>query len=169
MPPADAANDFVTLILQSPHGPVRVMASRKGIARLEFCPKKSAFKNSTDAAAKVPVAWIHEIRRRLEGKAPSARLPLDPHGTPFQKTVWKALCQIPRGQVRSYQNIAKAVGKPRAARAVASACASNRIGILIPCHRVIRKDGTLSGYYWGSKLKRRLLENEGVLLPLSIP
>ncbi|MEO8204567.1 MAG: methylated-DNA--[protein]-cysteine S-methyltransferase [Chthoniobacterales bacterium] len=159
--------DFTTLVIKTLHGPIRVVVSGKGIARLEFCPKKSAFENSGVTEEVMPKAWIHEIRHRAEGKAPSLKIPLDLHGSDFQKSVWRALSRIPTGEVRSYQAIATALGKPRAARAVASACAANRIGILIPCHRVVCKNGALSGYHWGVKLKRRLLECEGVLLPLT--
>ncbi|MEO8207102.1 MAG: methylated-DNA--[protein]-cysteine S-methyltransferase [Chthoniobacterales bacterium] len=168
MSPAVSPKDFTTLIVKTIHGPVRVVVSKKGIARLEFCPKKSTYKNAGANEEVMPPPWIHEIRNRVEGTAPSLKIPLDLHGSDFQKTVWRAIARIPTGEVRSYQEIAKSIGRPRAARAVASACASNRIGILIPCHRVVRKDGSLSGYHWGVKLKRRLLECEGVLLPLTL-
>jgi AraC family transcriptional regulator, regulatory protein of adaptative response / methylated-DNA-[protein]-cysteine methyltransferase len=86
--------------------------------------------------------------------------PLDIKGTPFQRRVWQVIQQIPSGEVLSYTDVAKKVGAPRAARAVANACAANKLAIIIPCHRVIRQDGTLSGYRWGAHLRRRLLEHE---------
>jgi len=80
--------------------------------------------------------------------------------TVFQRKVWQALQQIPRGQTRSYQEIARAIGQPTAARAVARACASNRIAVAIPCHRVVRGDGQLAGYRWGLRRKEQLLDLE---------
>jgi AraC family transcriptional regulator of adaptative response/methylated-DNA-[protein]-cysteine methyltransferase len=87
-------------------------------------------------------------------------LPLDIAGTAFQQRVWQALRAIPPGETRSYTGVAAAIGQPSAVRAVASACASNVIAVAIPCHRVIRTDGSLSGYRWGVEVKRRLLEAE---------
>jgi AraC family transcriptional regulator, regulatory protein of adaptative response / methylated-DNA-[protein]-cysteine methyltransferase len=87
-------------------------------------------------------------------------LPLDIEGTPFQRRVWKALCEIPRGSTTSYAQIAERIGQPRAARAVAGACAANRIAVAIPCHRVVRGDGDLAGYRWGVARKRELLARE---------
>ena len=89
-------------------------------------------------------------------------LPLDVRGTAFQRRVWQALRAIPMGSTASYTDIAKRIGSPRAVRAVAQACASNAIAVAIPCHRVVRSDGGLSGYRWGVKRKRMLLERESV-------
>ncbi len=87
-------------------------------------------------------------------------LPLDPRGTAFRIQVWNALRKIPAGQTRTYAQVAASIGKPTGARAVASACASNPIALAIPCHRVIRGDGSLAGYAWGLQLKERLLALE---------
>ena len=87
-------------------------------------------------------------------------LPLDLQGTAFQQRVWQALRSIPAGQPLSYRELAARIGTPSAVRAVASACAANRIALLIPCHRVIRSDGSLSGYRWGVQRKQRLLALE---------
>jgi AraC family transcriptional regulator of adaptative response/methylated-DNA-[protein]-cysteine methyltransferase len=87
-------------------------------------------------------------------------LPLDIRGTVFQQRVWKALQQIPVGSTASYAEIAKLIGIPRAVRAVAQACAANSLAVAIPCHRVIRNDGGLSGYRWGVERKHALLERE---------
>jgi AraC family transcriptional regulator of adaptative response/methylated-DNA-[protein]-cysteine methyltransferase len=89
-----------------------------------------------------------------------SRIPLDLAGTEFQLRVWQALRQIPAGETRSYQQLARSVGKPSATRAVASACARNRVAVLVPCHRVIRGDGALGGYRWGVARKQRLLDRE---------
>ena len=87
-------------------------------------------------------------------------LPLDVRGTAFQQRVWQALRQIPAGTTASYSEIARRIGSPRAVRAVAGACASNMLAVAIPCHRVVRNDGSLSGYRWGVERKRELLERE---------
>ena len=89
-----------------------------------------------------------------------ATVPLDLLGTAFQKRVWDALMKIPAGQTRSYTQVATQLGAPRAARAVASACARNRVAIVVPCHRVVRGDGSLGGYRWGLPLKQRVLQRE---------
>lgn len=90
-------------------------------------------------------------------------LPLDVRGTAFQQRVWQALRQIPAGQTASYAQIAEAIGSPRSVRAVAAACAANTLAVAIPCHRVVRSDGALSGYRWGVARKRELLEREAQL------
>jgi AraC family transcriptional regulator of adaptative response/methylated-DNA-[protein]-cysteine methyltransferase len=87
-------------------------------------------------------------------------LPLDIRGTAFQQRVWKALQQIPVGTTASYADIAKVIGTPKAVRAVAQACGANTLAVAIPCHRVIRNDGALSGYRWGVERKRALLDRE---------
>ncbi|PYU01338.1 MAG: bifunctional transcriptional activator/DNA repair enzyme protein Ada, partial [Acidobacteria bacterium] len=87
-------------------------------------------------------------------------LPLDLQATSFQRRVWQELQRIPRGATRTYSQIARAVGKPRAIRAVARACATNPVSIVVPCHRVVRADGNLAGYRWGLSRKEKLLERE---------
>ncbi|KAB8122345.1 methylated-DNA--[protein]-cysteine S-methyltransferase [Komagataeibacter medellinensis] len=89
-------------------------------------------------------------------------LPLDPHGTAFQQQVWQALQAIPYGTTMSYAGLAAHIGRPGAARAVAGACGANPLAIVIPCHRVIGRDGSLSGYRWGVQRKQRLLEMEQI-------
>ena len=89
-------------------------------------------------------------------------IPLDLRGTPFQERVWRAIQDVTHGTLISYAQLAVAIGKPQASRAVATACGANRIALLIPCHRVIRSDGELSGYRWGSRRKRQLLELEAL-------
>ncbi len=103
------------------------------------------------------LAYVEGHRDRLE-------LPLDVSGTRFQRAVWDALRRIPRGATRSYAEVARAIGQPGAARAVARACADNPVAVAIPCHRVVRSDGAGTGYAWGAARKRTLLEREGVRL-----
>ena len=96
-----------------------------------------------------------------DGSEPS--VPLDPIGTEFQMRVWNALRRIPRGETRSYADIARAIGSPDAVRAVGAACGANPIALFIPCHRVVRSNGALGGYRWGLDLKRALLKRENAL------
>jgi AraC family transcriptional regulator, regulatory protein of adaptative response / methylated-DNA-[protein]-cysteine methyltransferase len=104
--------------------------------------------------------WVEEIVARMEGSAPRRELALDLQATAFQRRVWQELQRIPRGTTRTYSQIARAVGKPRAVRAVARACATNPVSIVVPCHRVVRADGNLAGYRWGLSRKEKLLERE---------
>ncbi|HWJ16433.1 MAG TPA: methylated-DNA--[protein]-cysteine S-methyltransferase, partial [Gemmatimonadaceae bacterium] len=87
-------------------------------------------------------------------------VPLDMQGTEFQQRVWRALREIPAGTRRSYAEVAKAIGQPSASRAVARACATNRLAVIVPCHRVVRGDGDMAGYKWGTERKKRLLDKE---------
>lgn len=89
-------------------------------------------------------------------------VPFAVSGTPFQQQVWKCLQDIPLGSTQSYVNIAEKIGRPKAIRAVANACASNKLAIIIPCHRVIQNNGRLSGYRWGKTVKEHLLKHEGI-------
>jgi AraC family transcriptional regulator of adaptative response/methylated-DNA-[protein]-cysteine methyltransferase len=105
-------------------------------------------------------SWVEEILAALASPARPLELPLDVGGTPFEWRVWRALQEIPPGATRSYGEVAAAIGAPGAARAVARACAANRAALVIPCHRVVRGDGEIGGYRWGSERKRRLLQAE---------
>jgi AraC family transcriptional regulator of adaptative response/methylated-DNA-[protein]-cysteine methyltransferase len=109
--------------------------------------------------------WIAAVVAHLDGREPKAALPLDIRATAFQRQVWEALCRIPRGETRTYQEIAREVGRPRAARAVGRACATNPVAIVVPCHRVLRGSGELGGYAYGLPVKRALLEREGARPP----
>ena len=109
-------------------------------------------------------SWLGRIIAWLEGWQPNLQLPLDLRATAFQLKVWSALQAIPRGETRSYKQIAAAIGNPKASRAVASACASNPVALVIPCHRVVRSNGQLGGYRWGIDRKRALLEAEGAII-----
>ena len=123
----------------------------------------SADIEAMDAAGAEPFAgWIEALKRHLDGVEPHLDLPLDVRTPAFRMTVWRYLQTIPRGETRTYTQVAQAIGRPKAVRAVGSACASNPVSIVIPCHRVLRTDGGLGGYRWGLERKQALLEREAV-------
>src|ERR1043166_3566640 len=105
---------------------------------------------------------LEKILAFIETPARGLDLELDVRGTPFQRRVWDALCAIPSGRTLTYAALARRIGEPGSARAVANACAANAIALAIPCHRVVRSDGTLSGYRWGEERKRALLAREAL-------
>src|SRR5690606_40886551 len=100
----------------------------------------------------------------IEAPALGLSLPLDVRGTAFQERVWQVLRELPPGTTASYAEIAQRIGAPKAVRAVAQACGANSIAVAIPCHRVVRRDGDISGYRWGVERKRRLLQREAEAL-----
>jgi AraC family transcriptional regulator, regulatory protein of adaptative response / methylated-DNA-[protein]-cysteine methyltransferase len=104
--------------------------------------------------------WVRGIVEHLRGREPHIDLPLDVQATAFQRRVWQELRRIPYGATRSYREVARAIGKPRAIRAVARACATNPVSIVVPCHRVVREDGNLAGYRWGLGRKNALIAQE---------
>ena len=104
--------------------------------------------------------WLRDVVAHLEGREPKAGLPLDIRATAFQRRVWEALCRIPRGETKTYAEVAREVGAPNAARAVGRACATNPVAIVIPCHRVVRGSGALGGYAHGLPVKRAILDRE---------
>jgi AraC family transcriptional regulator, regulatory protein of adaptative response / methylated-DNA-[protein]-cysteine methyltransferase len=156
-------------IAKSPLGKVLVAGTERGISavylggepdkllaelreeypRAEIAPAKESYQR-----------WVGEIVRQIEGRPASVELPLDVQGTAFQRRVWQELQRIPRGTTRTYTQVAQSLGQPRAVRAVARACATNPVSIVVPCHRVIRGDGTLAGYRWGLSRKEQLLAVE---------
>jgi AraC family transcriptional regulator, regulatory protein of adaptative response / methylated-DNA-[protein]-cysteine methyltransferase len=105
---------------------------------------------------------VSKIISKIDNPIQSVNIPLDIHGTVFQKKVWKSLMDIPVGQNISYSELAKNIGEPKSVRAVANACGKNNISILIPCHRVVRKNGTLSGYKWGESKKLQIINSEKI-------
>jgi AraC family transcriptional regulator of adaptative response/methylated-DNA-[protein]-cysteine methyltransferase len=105
-------------------------------------------------------AWVAALLTQMTGRELNAALPLDIRATAFQRRVWSYLQSIPFGSTRSYRDVAQAIGQPSASRAVARACATNPVAVAIPCHRVVREDGNISGYRWGVERKRRLLAIE---------
>ena len=112
---------------------------------------------------------INRVANFIEAPHLGLDLPLDIRGTNFQQLVWQALSKIPAGSTSSYTDIAKSIGAPKAVRAVAGACAANTLAVAIPCHRVVKNDGTISGYRWGLERKRLLLEREAHLNPSGAP
>jgi methylated-DNA-[protein]-cysteine S-methyltransferase len=138
-------------------GPVTVASTDKGLAAVHFG-------NSIPDGAVVDHSANREIVQQLseyfEGKRTRFEIPLDVDGTPFQRSVWNQLLQIPYGETRSYGDIAKALGKPAAARAVGMANHNNPVAIVIPCHRVVGQNGSLTGYAGGLQLKEQLLSIE---------
>jgi len=136
---------------------VRIGGSETAMAkelRREF--PKAAIDRDRDGLA----AWVERLTRHIEGRAPDLNLPVDIQATAFQWRVYEALRSIPYGETRTYREVARSIGAPRAARAVGRACATNPVGIVIPCHRVVREGGGLGGYAWGIGIKKRLLESE---------
>jgi len=127
---------------------------------------RSEFPSATIERTDAGEEWIANMIARITadldgGTAPDAPLPpIDIRATAFQWRVWQALQHIPRGETRSYTEIAAAIGQPRSVRAVANACGRNRLAVVVPCHRVIRDDGSLGGYRWGIERKRTLLDRE---------
>jgi AraC family transcriptional regulator of adaptative response/methylated-DNA-[protein]-cysteine methyltransferase len=104
--------------------------------------------------------WVRAIIKHLDGGERQLDLPTDVEATAFQRRVWEELRKIPYGTTRTYSQVARAIGRPAAVRAVARACAMNPVSIVVPCHRVIREDGALAGYRWGLDRKKALLEHE---------
>jgi AraC family transcriptional regulator of adaptative response/methylated-DNA-[protein]-cysteine methyltransferase len=129
-------------------------AQLEGDLRTEY---SAAEINRTDASLNKPIT---ELLNYLEGRQPVLDLPLDIRATAFQWQVWSNLRTIPYGETRSYSEVASQLGQPKAVRAVARACATNPVALVIPCHRVIREDKSLGGYRWGLERKKKLLENE---------
>lgn len=144
--------------MDSDIGTILLEANDSGITRVAFVGKAE---DDTASCALLDEA-ARQLREYLDGSRRDFDLPLSLHGTPFQIAVWAALRQIPYGEVRSYGDIARAIGKPGAARAVGMANHRNPIAIIIPCHRVIGADGSLTGYGGGLDRKRFLLTLEGV-------
>ncbi|MGA8766923.1 MAG: bifunctional DNA-binding transcriptional regulator/O6-methylguanine-DNA methyltransferase Ada [Candidatus Acidiferrales bacterium] len=105
--------------------------------------------------------WVTQILAHLRGQEPHLDLPTDVQATAFQRRVWEELRKIPYGATKTYTEVARAIGRPAAVRAVARACATNPVSVVVPCHRVVRQDGNLAGYRWGIQRKRELLESEG--------
>ena len=153
-------------MLDTPLGQMLVAATSKGICRLTFDDDVAALKRRFPNAAILPAdtamaTLISDVLQVIETPTAVHDLPIDVAGTAFQEAVWKELRKIPPGETRSYADIAAAIGEPGAVRAVGTANGSNPVAILVPCHRVIRSDGTLGGYAGGLDRKRHLLAAEG--------
>ncbi len=149
---------------QSELGEVLLVASSAGLCGVQFLSGQSAeaaLKSEypragftrDDAGLK---GWTRSVEELLAGRQPSKSISLDIRGTAFQQRVWQVLQKIPAGKTRTYSEVASAIGQPRAVRAVANACASNRLAVVVPCHRVVRSNGELAGYRWGSRPQKTL-------------
>jgi len=170
--------NWYTTTVDSPCGPLICVVDDDGaVVRIEFGHGRESQK-MTD---KTPAPGIEvredadhtaEVRRQLEeyfaGRRQEFDLPLAPRGTPFELSVWEELRRIPFGETRSYADVARALGKPAATRAVGRANGANPIPIVVPCHRVIGSNGSLTGFGGGLAAKARLLELEGRSLPFSV-
>src|SRR5260370_3582130 len=151
---------------KSPLGKVLGAATERGIWAVYFGDAENAMiaelREEYPRAEIVPATdsfqrWVREIVQRIEGKQPRLELPLDLQATAFQRRVWQELQRIPRGRTRTYSQVARSLGQPHAVRAVARACATNPVSIVVPCHRVIREAGNVAGYRWWRSRKHRLL------------
>ena len=158
-------------IAPTPLGRMLVAATDRGLCAVRFGESATELEGGlreefhaaelhrNDAAIS---AYIEPLLASLRGENTIIDLPLDVRATAFQKRVWEALRQIPRGETRSYTDVARAIGDPQAVRAVARACASNPVALAVPCHRVVRSDGDLAGYRWGIERKKKLLDGERI-------
>jgi AraC family transcriptional regulator of adaptative response/methylated-DNA-[protein]-cysteine methyltransferase len=156
-------------IADSPLGRMLIAATDKGVCAIQFAVSDGelieGLKREFPFAVRKPdegglQAWVEALLSRMAGRELNAALPLDIRATAFQRRVWTYLQSIPFGGTRSYSQVAKAIGQPTASRAVARACATNPVAVAIPCHRVVREDGGISGYRWGVERKKTLLEME---------
>jgi len=156
-------------VLASPLGSLLVARSERGLCRVAFGPSESALEGLLGAefpratlvkASAEADRELATVVRALGEPQGAERLPLDVRATDFQRRVWQALRKIPPGSTRSYAEVAQAIGRPKAVRAVAQACATNPVALAVPCHRVVHADGSLSGYRWGPERKRALLAAE---------
>jgi AraC family transcriptional regulator, regulatory protein of adaptative response / methylated-DNA-[protein]-cysteine methyltransferase len=153
----------------SPLGRMLIAATDRGICSIQFAATDSelieGLKREFPFAVRKPddtglQRWVATLLSKMTGRELNATLPLDIRATAFQRRVWTYLQSIPFGATRSYGEVAKAIGRPSASRAVARACATNPVAVAIPCHRVVREDGNISGYRWGVERKKTLLELE---------
>jgi len=156
-------------IVDSPLGLLLVAATARGICAVRMGSSRAAlldtltreYPRATHVAGDAALErWTAEILEHLEGRQPRLDLPLDIRATAFQWQVWQALASIPYGETRSYADVAGAIGRPTAVRAVARACAANPVAIAIPCHRVVPASGGIGGYRWGAERKQALLAAE---------
>ena len=146
-------------------GAMLVAATEKGVCRLSFNEGREALETRFPHAELVEGGadfelLLGDVIAAVEAPGDFGHIPLDVKGTAFQEAVWRELQRIPAGETRSYAEIAAAVGRPRAVRAAGSANGANNVAVLIPCHRVVRSDGSLGGYAYGLEIKRALLDKE---------
>jgi len=157
------------VISDSPLGRMLIAATDRGICSIKFGKKDSELIDGLKrefpfAVRKVDEgglqSWVEALFRHMRGEDLDSSLPLDIRATAFQRRVWAYLQSIPFGETKSYSAVAKAIGNPKACRAVARACATNPVAVEIPCHRVVREDGSMGGYRWGIERKKTLLAME---------
>jgi methylated-DNA-[protein]-cysteine S-methyltransferase len=154
------------IVVTSPVGKLRLIASDKGLVAIDVRNVKTSNDQVKNAAAqKILSATKKQLEQYFAGKRTVFDIPLDLEGTDFQQLTWRALCRIPYGKTISYGQQAKKIKKPKAFRAVGSANGKNPIPIIVPCHRVLGSDGSLTGYAGGLPRKTHLLTLEGVLPP----
>lgn len=151
--------------IESPIGPLLIASDERGLCNIEFRQSSHPADRGTWQGGNSPVldATEKQLGQYFSGKRRAFDLPLSPHGTDFQRRVWKALQTIPYGQTISYAELARRVGNPKASRAVGLANGRNPLSIIVPCHRVIGADGSLTGYGGGLAIKAFLLRLEGAL------
>ena len=154
-------------VVETSLGAMLVAATDKGVCRLSFGEGHEALESRFPHALLIEggepfSSLLSEVIVSVEAPGTSHHIPLDVKGTAFQEAVWQELRRIPPGETRSYAEIAAAVGKPKAVRAAGSANGANNVAVLIPCHRVVRSDGSLGGYAYGMEIKQKLLEREGL-------
>ena len=152
-------------VVDSSLGPVLVAATDKGLCRISFGEGEGELRARFPHAALLPAddaldAMAQRVSALVDDPGTGVDLPIDVRGTAFQQVVWAALRAIPPGETRSYGEIAAAIGRPGAVRAAGTACGGNTLAVLIPCHRVVRGDGSLGGYAWGVEKKQVLLAHE---------
>jgi len=147
--------------IDSPVGPLVLAVSARGLVALEF-GGRNILEGWVESAEKT-APYARQLEEYFAGRRRRFDLPLDLRGTDFQKRCWQELLKIPYGETRSYADIARAIGNPAAVRAVGLANGKNPIAIVVPCHRVIGSDGSLTGYGGGLETKRKLLQLEGAL------
>ena len=152
-----------TLFLDSPIGRLRLVSDGKHLVKIEFENQYNADEAANETADPVLEASSTQLKEYFAGKRHSFDLPLAAAGTDFQRSVWAALAAIPYGELRSYRDIAHSIAKPKAVRAVGAANGRNPLPIVVPCHRVIGSDGSLTGFAGGLEAKTCLLELEGAL------
>ena len=150
-------------MLDTPIGPLRLLSTGTHLAAIEFAHQHSGADDETCTSDPVLERSARQLQEYFAGQRKSFDLPLAPRGTDFQRSVWHALSAIPWGAVRSYADIARAIDKPKAVRAVGAANGRNPLPIVVPCHRVIGSDGSLTGFAGGLDMKRKLLALEGSL------
>jgi AraC family transcriptional regulator of adaptative response/methylated-DNA-[protein]-cysteine methyltransferase len=148
---------------------VLIAATENGVCSVKIGANESALiaelkreypAADVEANQKPKSEWVRAIAKHLRGDEPALDLPIDVQATAFQWKVWRALQHIPYGETRAYAEVAKSIGKPRAVRAVARACATNPVALVVPCHRVVPSAGGTGGYRWGGVCKERLLSLE---------